>query len=122
MYFQNFQNFCFVRGNFLKIRSSIDLSWGHVRSEKKFGPDRFGRFDVYWIQTNKHPDRHAKYTFRFYIYLFSLLKRLNTYFQLTLIKQFVTKLHLNVVANKKCTRYIFNILIQKLIIFYCGRK
>ena len=32
---------------------------------KKFGPDRFSRFDVYWIQTNKqskkqtnkHPDK-----------------------------------------------------------------
>ena len=23
-----------------------------MRSHKKFGPDRFGRFDVYWIQTN----------------------------------------------------------------------
>ena len=22
-------------------------------SHKKFGPDRFSRFDVYWIQTNK---------------------------------------------------------------------
>ena len=27
-------------------------------SHKKFGPDRFSRFDVYWIQTNKQTDRH----------------------------------------------------------------
>ena len=30
-------------------------------SHKKFGPDRFSRFDVYWIQTdrqtNTHPDK-----------------------------------------------------------------
>ena len=29
-------------------------------SHKKFGPDRFSRFDVYWIQTNKQTDRQAK--------------------------------------------------------------
>ena len=37
-------------------------------SHKKFGPDRFSRFDVYWIQTNKqtdrHPDRQAKFIYR----------------------------------------------------------
>ena len=26
-------------------------------SHKKFGPDRFSRFDVYWIQTNKQTDK-----------------------------------------------------------------
>ena len=38
-------------------------------SHKKFGPDRFSRFDVYWIQTNKqtpkHPDRKAKFIYRY---------------------------------------------------------
>ena len=28
-------------------------------SDKKFGPDRFSRFDVYWIQTNKHPNKQT---------------------------------------------------------------
>ena len=28
-------------------------------SHKKFGPDRFSRFDVYWIQT----DRQAKFVY-----------------------------------------------------------
>ena len=28
-------------------------------SQKKFGPDRFSRFDVYWIQTNKQTDRQT---------------------------------------------------------------
>ena len=36
------------------------LPCGHVMSHKKFGPDRFSRFDVYWIQT----DRQAKFIYR----------------------------------------------------------
>ena len=28
-------------------------------SHKKFGPDRFSRFDVYWIQTDKQTDRQT---------------------------------------------------------------
>jgi len=28
-------------------------------SHKKFGPDRFNRFDVYWIQTNKQTNRQT---------------------------------------------------------------
>ena len=30
-------------------------------SHKKFGPDRFSRFDVYWIQTNKQTDKPNLY-------------------------------------------------------------
>ena len=38
---------------------------------KKFGPDRFSRFDVYWIQTNRHPDRQTNRQAKFlYRYLF----------------------------------------------------
>ena len=33
---------------------------GHVMSHTKCGPDRFSRFDVYWIQTN----RQAKCIYR----------------------------------------------------------
>ena len=29
-------------------------------SYKKFGPDRFSRFDVYWIQTNKQTPKHPE--------------------------------------------------------------
>ena len=32
--------------------------WGNARSHKNFWPDRFSRFDVSWIQTNKHNNRH----------------------------------------------------------------
>ena len=28
-------------------------------SHKKFGPDRFSRFDVYWIQTDKQTNRQT---------------------------------------------------------------
>ena len=39
-------------------------------SHKKIGPDRFSRFDVYWIQTDRqtdrHPDRQAKFIYRLY--------------------------------------------------------
>ena len=31
---------------------SINLHWGSARSHTKCGPDRFSRFDVYWIQTD----------------------------------------------------------------------
>ena len=37
-------------------------------SHNKYGPDRFSRFDVYWIQTNKETDRQthrqAKYIYK----------------------------------------------------------
>jgi len=28
-------------------------------SHKKFGPDQFSRFDVYWIQTDRQTDRQT---------------------------------------------------------------
>ena len=41
-------------------------SLGHVRFCGKFRPDRFSRFDVYWIQTDKQTDRQAKFIYRLY--------------------------------------------------------
>ena len=59
----------FDGNKYLKFLSFINLPCGHVMSHKKFGPDRFSRFDVYWIQTNKktnrHPDRQAKFIYRY---------------------------------------------------------
>ena len=52
MDFKNFHG-----GIFFKICSSINLPWGHARSHKKIGPDRFSRFDVYWIQTDRQTDK-----------------------------------------------------------------
>ena len=37
----------FIFNKFMK------LPWGQVMSHKKFGSDRFSRFDFYWIQTNR---------------------------------------------------------------------
>ena len=52
----------------MKILSFINLPWDHMMSHKKFGPDRFSRFDVYWIQTdkqtNRQTDRQAKFIYR----------------------------------------------------------
>ena len=58
-----------------KFFKTFKLPWGHVMSYIKFGPYRFSRFVVYWIQkqtnrqTNKQTDRQAKFIYR--------LKRLN---------------------------------------------
>ena len=41
-------------------------------SHKKFGPDRFSRFDVYWIQTNRQTDRQTNRQAKF-------IYRLNTF-------------------------------------------
>ena len=30
-----------------------------MMSHKKFGPDRFSRFDVYWIQTDKQTNKQT---------------------------------------------------------------
>ena len=51
--FQNFPKSNFDGGKFLKI----NLSWGHASSHKKFCPDRFSRFDIYWIQTDRQTDK-----------------------------------------------------------------
>ena len=34
-------------------------------SHKNFGPDRFSRFDVYWIQTNKQTNRQTPWQAKF---------------------------------------------------------
>jgi len=54
---------------------SKNLPWGHVRSHKKFGPDRFSRFNVYLIQTNRHPDVYKQCICRLYgtLFLFKVI-------------------------------------------------
>jgi len=44
----------------------------HVRSHKKFGPDRLSRFNVDWIHTDKQTDKQSIYIYR-YIYLLCCL-------------------------------------------------
>ena len=65
--FADFKEFKFFfklkpfKTHFYFILSFINLPCGHVMSHKKFGPDRFSRFDVYWIQINRQTDRQAKF-------------------------------------------------------------
>ena len=57
-------------------------------SHKKFGPDRFSRFDAYWLQTNKQTDRQtnrqAKFIYRYRLdkdlYLATFKKKQLCYF------------------------------------------
>ena len=66
--FKNFTKIKTFKHKFLKFLLFINLPWGYVMSHKKFGPDRFSRFDVYWIQTNRQTnrqtDRQAKFIYR----------------------------------------------------------
>ena len=73
--FQNFQKSNFDGGKFLKILSFINLPWDHMMSHKKFGPDRFSRFDVYWIQTDKQTDRQAKFIYRLQQYFLTVVSK-----------------------------------------------
>ena len=67
---KDFQKWNFDGGKFLKIRLSINIPWGHARSHNKLGPDRFSRFDVYWIQTDGQTDRQTdKQTSKVYMYI-----------------------------------------------------
>ena len=45
-------------------------------SHKKFRPDRFSRFDVYWIQTNRQTDRQTDKP-NLYIDSIKLIKQLS---------------------------------------------
>ena len=45
----------------------VSLPWGHMRSHKKCGPDRFSRFDVYFLQT----DRQSTYIYRYIFQTYS---------------------------------------------------
>jgi len=51
--FKNFNLKTFKTHFKIFFLSFINLPCGHVMSHNKFGPDRFSRFDVYWIQTNR---------------------------------------------------------------------
>ena len=41
------------------------LPLGHARPHKQFRPDRLSRFDVYWIQANRHPNRQTSKVYIF---------------------------------------------------------
>ena len=46
-------------------------------SHTKFGPDRFSRFDVYWIQTDRQTDKPNLYIDKNYLGTISEPRKLN---------------------------------------------
>ena len=76
-------------------------------SHKKFGPDRFSRFDVYWIQTdkqtNRQTDRQAKFIYRCagFIIRSITLRRL--------------KIHVNTLEMRVCEK---NLEMRELFVEY----
>ena len=91
-------------------------------SHKKFWPDRFSRFDVYWIQTNrqtiKQTDRQAKFIYRFVMLTTKLISKLlychtKSYIYLEMfetppkIQKNVIWLNTRYKANFNCSHYLF---------------
>ena len=103
-FFVNLQNFTEIKSfwkQFVVILSIYKASWGHVRSHTNFGPDRFGSFDVYWIQTNTQTHSlTAKYIHL--ISVFTASKSLTT-FQLDIKQTF-------------CCRYLYLYLYLYLLL------
>ena len=89
---------------FLQFWWSINLPWGHVRSNTKFGPNKFSRFDVFRLQTNKQTPKQAKYIW-YRRRVCGLLKTNNTGVRLNLIIYEILKLWLVFLRN-----YCVNIL------------
>ena len=63
IYFENFENFnrywISMEENFIIPKPSL----GSQEVPQKNWPDQFHPFGVYWIQTNTHPNRQAKYIY-----------------------------------------------------------
>ena len=57
--FQNLMTFEYCWRQTFEILIIRKHSLGHV----KYVPDRFNRFGVYWIKTNKKKNRQAKYLY-----------------------------------------------------------
>ena len=62
--FLDFQKSNFEGNKIIKFSSSINFSWKHMRYHKKFGPDRFSRFDI--DDTNKQTVSLKITSFYFY--------------------------------------------------------
>ena len=62
--FKIFKNLILMEANLENLIIYKPSLGSHEVTQQKFGPDQFSRFDVYWIQTNKHPDTQAKFLYR----------------------------------------------------------
>ena len=51
-FFKFDKNQIFLKANFSKFWSVVNLPWDHVRSQTKFGPDLFSRFDKQFKREN----------------------------------------------------------------------
>ena len=58
---KNFTKSKFLETIFIILSIHTYLPWCLVRSQTKFWPDQFSRFDVYWIQMDKQTPGQAKY-------------------------------------------------------------
>ena len=72
--FSKFSKIEFFRWQILEFLIIHKPLCTHVRSHIKFKPDRFSRFDVYWIQTNRQTDRQDKFINRYRINLLVITK------------------------------------------------
>ena len=93
-------------------------------SHKKFGPDRFSRFDVYWIQTDKQTNRQAKFIYRYTgyrgIFQHKLTKGLFTMnIDPYIIRKFKEKLT-NIHQNYVFFVYGMQILLKIYILLICN--
>jgi len=52
-HFQNFAKFKNFKTQTFEILVIHKIHWGKARYQTKFGPDRFSRFGLYWIQTER---------------------------------------------------------------------
>ena len=96
-------------------------------SHKKFGSDRFSRFDVYWIQTDRQTDRQAKFIYRLYrilrhvykIYFFIRTKMENIFY-FNYLKNFFVSDHLLISFSilKAYLSLIIRCLLFLLYFFY----
>ena len=77
--FSTFTRIKTFKHKFLKFWSFNKPSLGSVRSHAKFGPDRFSRFDVYWVQTNKQSNKKQTGKQSIYIFIKNIFRTVYTF-------------------------------------------
>ena len=73
--FLNFKKTKAFEYNFFQFWSTLNIPWGNPRFNTTFGPSRFSRIDVYWIQTNTQTSKeiYIEYLIFILIYYFILI-------------------------------------------------
>ena len=75
LWYKIFGEFTFFHGFSKLYKKNLDMNfrnsehsylpWGHFRCHTKFGPDRFSRLNVYWIQRNRQTATDKQSIFNF---------------------------------------------------------